>query len=71
MQVLKKIKTVDPSIEVIVVTGYASYGTELEGLRLRAFDYIPKPFNVSHLRETVKRAVAQRSPYVQERSEED
>lgn len=61
MQVMAKIKALDSSIEVIIVTGYASDETVREGLCLRAFDYIPKPFNVSYLRETVKRAVAQRS----------
>ena len=59
MRVMEKIKAIDPAIEVIVVTGYASYESVLEGLRLHAFDYIPKPFNVPHLRETVKRAAAQ------------
>jgi DNA-binding NtrC family response regulator len=63
MRVLEKIKALDPSIEVIVVTGYASYDTVLEGLRLHAFDYIPKPFNVPHVRETVKRAATQRYVY--------
>ncbi len=61
IQVLEKIKALDSSIEVIIVTGYASDGTVLEGLRLGAFDYISKPFNVTYLRETVRRAVAQRS----------
>ncbi|HEV8714193.1 MAG TPA: response regulator [Candidatus Binatia bacterium] len=60
IQVLEKIKSIDPLIEVIVVTGYASYETVLEGLRLHAFDYIPKPFNIPHLREIVKRAATQR-----------
>ena len=63
MRVLERIKALDPSIEVIVVTGYASYDTVLEGLRLHAFDYIPKPFNVPHVRETVKRAATQRYTY--------
>ena len=69
MQVLEKIKTIDPSIEVIVVTGYASYETVLEGLRLHAFDYIPKPFNIPHLREIVKRAAAQRHILLQRTKE--
>jgi two-component system sensor histidine kinase/response regulator len=60
IQVLEKIKAIDPDIEVILVTGYASYETLLEALHLRAFDYIPKPFNVPHVREMVKRATAQR-----------
>jgi two-component system response regulator PilR (NtrC family) len=61
IQVMEKIKALRPSIEVIVVTSYASAETELAVQRLRAFEYIPKPFNVSYLRETVKRAVAHRS----------
>src|SRR5262245_39852948 len=44
IRVLEKIKSIDPGIEVILVTGYASYDTVLEALRLHAFDYIPKPF---------------------------
>lgn len=60
MQLMNRIKQLDSSIEVIIVTGYASYDTVLEGLRLHAFDYISKPFNVPHLRETVKRALARR-----------
>ena len=62
IQVMEKIKAISSSIEVIIVTGSDPYGTELEVVRSHAFDYIPKPFNVSYLRETVKRAVARRSP---------
>ena len=69
IQVLEKIKSINPSIEVIVVTGYASYETVLEGLRLHAFDYIPKPFNIPHLRETVKRAAMQRQIWQQHAKE--
>ena len=62
-------RSINPSIEVIVVTGYASYETVLEGLRLHAFDYIPKPFNIPHLREIVKRAAGQRQIYQQRAKE--
>lgn len=65
IRVLEKIKALDPDIEVILVTGYASYETVIEALRLRAFDYIPKPFNVPHVREMVKRATAQRYTHLQ------
>jgi response regulator RpfG family c-di-GMP phosphodiesterase len=60
IRVMEQIKAIDPDIEVILVTGYASYETVLEALRLHAFDYIPKPFNVPHLREMVKRAASHR-----------
>jgi len=61
LQVLEKIKAFNPAIEVIVVSGSDPYGADLEALRLHAFDYIPKPFHVSSLRETIKRAVAHRT----------
>ena len=60
IQLMERIRQLDSSIEVILVTGYASYDTVLEGLRLHAFDYIPKPFNVPHLRGIVKHALARR-----------
>ena len=60
IRVLDKIKSIDPFIEVILITGYASYDTVLEALRLHAFDYIPKPFNVPHVRDRVKHAAVQR-----------
>jgi len=73
IRVMEKIKAIDPSIEVILVTGYASYETVLEALRLHAFDYVPKPFNVPHLREMVKRAATHRHSqgWLQQSSRED
>jgi DNA-binding NtrC family response regulator len=61
MQVLKKMKTIDPSLMVIVVTAYASDETLHEGARLQVFAYLIKPFPVAHLRETVRRALAHRA----------
>jgi len=58
LHVLEKLKALSPSLAVIVVTSYGSAETEREVVRLGAFAYILKPFNVSHLRETVKRAIA-------------
>lgn len=64
IRVLERIKAINPDIEVILITGYASYETVLEALRLHAFDYIPKPFNIPQLRNLVRRAVTQRHAYV-------
>ena len=63
ISVLERIKTLVPDIEVILITGYASYETVLEALRLHAFDYIPKPFNIPELRNKVKLAVTRRQSY--------
>jgi DNA-binding NtrC family response regulator len=60
-QVVEKIKALNPSIQVIVVTSYDPDEVVTKELRPHLFEYILKPFNVSYLRETVKRAVAHRS----------
>lgn len=70
VRVMERIKTIDPDIEVILITGYASYETVLEALRLHAFDYIPKPFNIAHLRDLVRRAVTRRRTYVKKATAE-
>lgn len=63
IRVLERIKELSPDIEVILITGYASYETVLEALRLHAYDYIPKPFNIPELRNKVRLAVTRRHNY--------
>ena len=59
-KVLEKIKQHDPDIEAIIITGYGSMDTAIEGLRLGAFDYIAKPFDVNHILALVRRALQRR-----------
>src|SRR5688572_3543206 len=40
LEVLKEIKTLQPSIEVIMATGYANLETAVESMKQGAFDYI-------------------------------
>ncbi|MBI2540951.1 MAG: response regulator [Deltaproteobacteria bacterium] len=60
-KVLEKIKQRDPDIEAIIITGYGSMDTAIEGLRLGAFDYISKPFDVQHILALVRRALERRA----------
>jgi len=61
MQVLEKLKAIDPSIVVIVVTAYVSEEAVREGERLQVVAYLTELFPVPHLRATVRRAIAHRS----------
>ncbi|MDP2604392.1 MAG: response regulator [Deltaproteobacteria bacterium] len=61
INVLEKLKQHDPDIEAIIITGYGSLDTAIEGLRLGAFDYISKPFDVNHILSLVKRGLERRS----------
>src|SRR3989454_11676329 len=59
--VLERAKQVDPDLEVLIITGYGSLDTALQGLRLRAFDYLSKPFDSAQVRRLVARAIACRA----------
>ena len=45
IDILKKAKQLDPSIEGIVMTGYASLDGAVESLKLGATDFLTKPFD--------------------------
>lgn len=61
IKVLERVKQHDPDIEAIIITGYGSMDTAVEGLRLGAFDYIAKPFDVNHILSLVKCALDRRN----------
>ncbi len=46
-----------PGICVIVVTGYPSLEDMRNTFKLKVFDYLPKPFTLSQLRQTLRNAV--------------
>jgi DNA-binding NtrC family response regulator len=57
VEVLKKAKEVNSGTEVILMTAYASVDTAIQALRLGAFDYIQKPFEVEQLKHRVRTAL--------------
>lgn len=59
--VLERAKQVDPDLEVVIITGYGSLDTAVQGLRLRAFDYLSKPFDSMHVRRLIGKALARRA----------
>src|SRR5204863_7315440 len=59
--VLERAKEIDPDVEVLIITGYGSLDTAVQGLRLRAFDYLSKPFDSTEVRRLIAKALARRS----------
>ncbi len=57
MEVLSRMRQLNPATRVIIITGYAQPETEEEAFRLGVFDFIPKPFRLEQLKEAILRAV--------------
>lgn len=51
-----------PDMAVIMVTGHGSVETAVEAMRLGAFDYLTKPFDLGDLIKTVNQALARSNP---------
>ncbi|MFA7270514.1 MAG: response regulator [Sterolibacterium sp.] len=62
MEVLRRVKQAQPSIEVIMITGLDQAETALRAKILGVFDYLPKPFDPDDLKLAVERAVEMRQP---------
>ena len=55
-ELLKEIKSKYPNICVIILTGYPSFKTAVETMKLDAFDYLKKPFDLNDLRRALNNA---------------
>jgi len=55
--VLRRIKEFDNNIEVIMITAVKTVETAVESMKLGAYDYISKPFNLDEIMETIKKAI--------------
>ena len=69
IELLRRIKGIDPSIEVVMITAYASLETVKNALTHGAFEYLIKPFSRQDLEETVRRALARRLTEIGTRSQ--
>jgi DNA-binding NtrC family response regulator len=57
LELLQRIKSFNPSIQVIVVTGYASLQTASDCIRAGAADFLKKPFSIAQIRNSVSKAL--------------
>jgi len=59
MELLQRVREIDPDIMCIMITAYASVETAVEALKGGAFDYVVKPVDPDDLTRIVRRAVEQ------------
>ena len=61
IKLLKQFKDTDPTVEVVMVTAVKEIKTAVKAIKLGAYDYIVKPFDVDHILTMAKRAIENRS----------
>jgi len=60
MEVLEKIKEIDPNIIPVVITGYSTVESAVEAMKRGAYDFLPKPFTPEELRIIIRRGLERR-----------
>ncbi len=56
LETLAHMREIVPDVEVVIVTGYGSYDSARQAIRLRAFDFLEKPFQASKVLDVIQRA---------------
>lgn len=57
MEVLRRIKTINTKLPVIMITAHGSTDAAVEAMKLGAVDYISKPFDISDLKLSIFKAL--------------
>jgi two-component system response regulator PilR (NtrC family) len=60
IEVLKRIKKIDPAAAVIIITAYGSVESAISAMKIGALDYVQKPFKHDELLMTIERALERR-----------
>ena len=60
MEVLKRVKEIDPDLPVVIITAYAQIQGAVEAIKAGAHDYLAKPFENHEVLRVIYRALAER-----------
>ena len=71
VELLKALKEIDPSIEVVMLTAFETLETARQALRNGASDYLNKPFDIPTMRAAVARAATRRRATLEVQSTQD
>jgi DNA-binding NtrC family response regulator len=63
LEIQEEVKSIDPTLPVVIITAMASIETAVEAIRAGAHDYITKPWNNEKLITIIKNAIKQRKLY--------
>jgi ATP-dependent Lon protease len=57
MGILERAKQIDPSTQVIIITGYATVPTAVEAMRKGSYHFLAKPLKLDEIRSAVRKAL--------------
>lgn len=60
LELLEKVKEIDPECVVIMITAYASVPTAVQALKNGAYDYVTKPIDPDELSHLIQNAIKQK-----------
>ena len=58
LEVLESVRKHHPGLRALIISGHGTVRSAVEAMRLGAFDFITKPFDVEQVRDAVDRALA-------------
>jgi len=56
IDVLRMAREVNPDVQVIIITGYASLETAIDAIKAGAYDYVTRPFKLDEMKIVVQNA---------------
>lgn len=71
IEVLKGIREIDETLDVIMISGHATVGTAVDALRIGAYDFLEKPLSLARVKLAIrnlseKQTLAKRSAVIQQ-----
>ena len=62
VEVLRRIREIDKEVAVVMITAYGALDTAKETMRLGAYDYVTKPFDMNFIKSVIKEALSRKKP---------
>ncbi len=69
IDLLKRVKQVNPDLPVIVITGHGDIALAVEAMKIGAIDFLEKPFDDDNLLDAVRSALDREADAVQRKAE--
>lgn len=64
IEVLKFVQDYSPTTQVIILTNYADIKTAIQTIKLGAYDFLAKPYDIDELFNTINRAIERRQLFI-------